>query len=165
MQPKIGAWGVHFPSTCSFCRLLTRSRWAGVRAARHKPSHSPVSAQTRPASRVGILQIGFGNSPAGPPASTGLFAAKLRARYFQVRSAQFGWHRVLWIANGDPLVARTGPVSGRLGESCAAGPKQHHQYDTQAGCMVRSFSEFPVWAVLSHARAWLTPTPVDIIEN
>src|ERR1019366_1472631 len=71
MQPKTGIWGVHFPSTCSFCRLMTRSRWAGVRAARHKPSHSPVSAQTRPASCVGILQIGFGNSPAGsqrPPA-------------------------------------------------------------------------------------------------
>lgn len=66
MQPKIGIEGVHFPSTCSFRRLLTRSRWAGVSAARHRPSHSPVSAQIRPASCVGILQIGFGNSPAGP---------------------------------------------------------------------------------------------------
>ena len=107
----------------------------------------------------------FRKEPCRSPASTGLFAAKLRARYFQVRSAQSGWHRVLWIANGEPLVARTGPVSGRLGERCAAGPKQHHQYDTQAGRRVRSFSEFPVWAVLSHARAWLIPTPVDIIEN
>lgn len=66
MQPKIGTEGVHFPSTCSFCRLLTRSRWAGVNAARHRPSHSSVSAQIRAPSCVGTLQIGFGKSPAGP---------------------------------------------------------------------------------------------------
>ena len=66
MQPKIGVDGVHVPRICSFCRLVTRSRWAGVSAARHRPSHSPVSAQIRPPSWVGILQIGFGNSPAGP---------------------------------------------------------------------------------------------------
>ena len=45
---------------------MSRSRCADVSAARHKPSHSPTSAQTRPPSRVGVLQIGFGKRPAGP---------------------------------------------------------------------------------------------------
>ena len=66
MQPNTGVWGVHFPSSSSFSRFLSRSRCAGVRAARHKPSHSPTSAQTRPPSCVGIRQIGFGKRPAGP---------------------------------------------------------------------------------------------------
>src|SRR5450759_853411 len=66
MQPNTGETGVHFPRSSSFSYFLSRSRCAGVSAARHKPSHSPTSAQTRPPSRVGILQIGFGKSPADP---------------------------------------------------------------------------------------------------
>ena len=67
MQPNTGIWGVHVPSSSSFWRfLMSRSRCAGVSAARHKPSHSPTSAQTRPPSCVGVLQIGFGKRPAGP---------------------------------------------------------------------------------------------------
>jgi hypothetical protein len=66
MQPNTGEETVHFPSSSSFSRFLSRSRCAGVSAARHNPSHSPTSAQTRPPSRVGILQIGFGKRPARP---------------------------------------------------------------------------------------------------
>ena len=66
MQPNTGEEGVHFPSISSFSCLRSRSRCAGVSAARHKPSHSPTSPQTRPPSRVGIRQIGFGKRPAGP---------------------------------------------------------------------------------------------------
>ena len=66
MQPNTGEETVHFPSSSSFSCLRSRSRCAGVSAARHNPSHSPTSAQTRPPSRVGILQIGFGKRPARP---------------------------------------------------------------------------------------------------
>jgi len=70
IQPKIGTEGVHLPSICCFCRkriqFLARSLCAGVSAARHKPSHSPTSAQGLPASCVGILQIGYRRGPDGP---------------------------------------------------------------------------------------------------
>ena len=66
MQPNTGEEGVHFPSISSFSRCMSRSRCDGVRAARHKPSHSPTSAQGRPPSCVGMVQMGFGKRPARP---------------------------------------------------------------------------------------------------
>ena len=66
MQPNTGEETVHVPRSSSFSCLRSRSRCAGVRVARHKPSHSATSAQIRPPSRVGILQIGLGKRPAGP---------------------------------------------------------------------------------------------------
>ena len=138
MQPKIGTEGVHFPSNGCFCREVThclaRSRCAGVSSARHEPSHSPSSAHVRPASCVGILQIGLGKMPAGPQRPPPCSQASCVLGISKCDPHDFDGIGMLRITHGDPLVARASPVSSRMGNRCAAEPKDHHEQDAQAEC-------------------------------
>ena len=56
-----------FSSLRMLSRLIfTDAICAGVRSARHEPSHSSMSAQGRPPSCVGMVQMGFGKRPVRP---------------------------------------------------------------------------------------------------
>lgn len=78
-QPSTGTCGVQMPIAAIGWPERSRSRSAGVGAAGHSPSHSPLSAQTWPSSRVGTRQMGAGKIPASPAAPSQRLVTTARA--------------------------------------------------------------------------------------